>query len=91
VTIEKGGESLTAPQTTAKVERNLRLPLRLTLNAAAPGRAQLRVLTTLYYCREDNTGSCRVKTLVWRVPVEVTARADAPQEIKAQTTIKLDE
>lgn len=91
VTVEKGEASLTAPQTTAKIERNLRLPLRLTLKAAAPGQAQLRVVTTLYYCREDNTGTCRVKTLVWRVPVEVTARVDAPQEIDAQTTIKLDE
>ena len=43
-----------------------------------PGKAELRVQLTLFYCREDNTGTCRIKTLVWRVPVEVTNDPSAP-------------
>ena len=39
---------------------------------------------TLFYCREDNTGTCRIKTLVWQVPVEVTNNPNAPTEIKIQ-------
>jgi len=46
------------------------------------------VRLTFYYCREDNTGTCRVKTLVWRVPVEVTAAAGAPHEIKLQGKVE---
>jgi thiol-disulfide isomerase/thioredoxin len=60
------------------------LPLRFQLHPLSPGAAELRVRLTLYYCREDNTGACRIKTLVWRAPVEVTTAPDAPHEIKLQ-------
>jgi hypothetical protein len=52
------------------------------LRTLKPGAAELQVRLTLYYCREDNTGTCRIKTLVWRAPVEVTAKAGAPREIR---------
>jgi hypothetical protein len=39
---------------------------------------------TLYYCREDNTGTCRIKTLIFRAPVEVTDAQDASHEIKVE-------
>jgi DNA-binding beta-propeller fold protein YncE len=57
------------------------VPVRVALRALKPGAAELQVRLTLYYCREDNTGTCRVKTLAWRAPVEVTADAGAPREI----------
>ena len=60
--------------------KDLRLPLRLSLAARAAGAAELRVRLTLYYCGEDNTGVCRIKTLAWRVPVE--AAPGAAREIK---------
>src|SRR5205085_3571421 len=68
--------------------KDLRLPLRLPLRALAPGAATLRVRLTLYYCREDNTGTCRIKTLAWGVPVEVTGGAGAPREIKLQGKVE---
>ena len=43
---------------------------------------------TLYYCREDDTGVCRIKTLAWRVPVEVTNDADAPREILLRAKVE---
>jgi DNA-binding beta-propeller fold protein YncE len=71
-------------RTLSKTAKGLRLPLSLPLRALAPGAAALRVQLTLYYCREDNTGTCRIKTLVFRAPVEVTGEAGAPREIKLQ-------
>jgi thiol-disulfide isomerase/thioredoxin len=67
-----------------KSDKNLKLPLRLEINAFDAGQAELRVQLTLFYCREDNTGTCRIKTLVWRAPVEVTAAANAPSELKIE-------
>ena len=36
---------------------------------------------TFVYCRADNTGTCRIKTLVWRATVEVVNDERAPVEI----------
>jgi len=68
-------------------DRGLSLPLRVSLRAAGDGAAALRVRLTLYYCREDNTGVCRVKTLDWRVPLEVTAAAGAPHELRLRARL----
>jgi thiol-disulfide isomerase/thioredoxin len=68
--------------------KDLRLPLRLSLRANSAGASELRVRLTLFYCREDNTGTCRIKTLVFRAPVEVTNAAGAPREIKLQGKVE---
>src|SRR5579885_816902 len=65
-----------------------RLPLRLRLRPLATGVADLSVRLTLYYCREDNTGTCRIKTLKWDVPVEITNAAGAAHEIKLQGKVE---
>lgn len=64
--------------------KSLTLPLRIPFRTHEPGAATLRVQLTLFYCREDNTGVCRIKTLVWSVPVEVVNNAGALNEIKIQ-------
>jgi thiol-disulfide isomerase/thioredoxin/sugar lactone lactonase YvrE len=73
------------PSRTAK---DLKLPLRVPLSPFSAGSTALRVRLTLYYCREDNTGTCRVKTLVWLAPVEVTADSSAPREIKLHAKVE---
>ena len=98
VTAESGGDYLAlgglgstdGGHTTAvsSVSKDVRLPLRLKLKGLKPGAASLRAELTLYYCREDNTGTCRIKTLTWRVPVEVTDAADAPHELKLQGKVE---
>jgi len=91
LSIENGAEYLAFEgdaKTIARSAKDLRLPLRLPLRTRAAGAAELRVQLTLFYCREDNTGTCKIKTLVWRAPVEVTNDGNAPREIKAQGTIK---
>lgn len=69
------------PSGMSKVSKDIRLPVRVDLRGLARGRVGLRAELTVYYCREDDTGVCRVKTLVWRVPVEITDAAGAPREI----------
>jgi thiol-disulfide isomerase/thioredoxin len=71
-----------------KSKGGLRLPVRLGLKTLAPGEAELRIRLTLYYCREDDTGTCRIKTLVWRVPVEVTDAAGATREITLHAKVE---
>lgn len=70
--------------------KNIQLPLRVPLRTLEPGEAELRIQFTVIYCREDNTGTCHIKTLVWHAPVEVTNRAAAPNEIKAEARITGD-
>ncbi|HEU4510137.1 MAG TPA: thioredoxin-like domain-containing protein [Pyrinomonadaceae bacterium] len=74
VTIDEKAASRTA--------KDLKLPLRIPLNANAVGPATVRAQVTLFYCREDNTGTCRIKTLVWQLPVQVTKDPKAPVEVK---------
>jgi DNA-binding beta-propeller fold protein YncE len=68
----------------SRATKDLKLPLRVPLNTTTTGPANIRAQVTLFYCREDNTGTCRIRTLVWQVPVEVTSDANAPTELKLQ-------
>jgi thiol-disulfide isomerase/thioredoxin len=63
--------------------KELKLPVRIPFAAAGPGESLLRIQLTLFYCREDNTGTCRIKTLVWRAPITVVKDSAAQTEIKA--------
>jgi DNA-binding beta-propeller fold protein YncE len=71
--------------------KTLQLPLRIPIRTLEPGKAELRLQLTLFYCREDNTGTCRIKTLAWRVPVEVTKDAGAAKEIRVQGKLTADD
>ena len=92
VSVEGGGERLALvggdAKTLGATAKDLRLPLRLPLRALAPGAASVRARLTLYYCREDNTGTCRIKTLVFDAPVEVSDAPGAPHEIKLQGRVE---
>ncbi len=57
----------------SRTVKNLQLPLRVSLRTFESGKAELKTQVTLFYCREDNTGTCLIKTLIWRAPVEVTS------------------
>jgi len=98
VEVTAGGEHLAlesldgrvagAPGLSSVTSKGVGLPVRMTLRALKPGAAELQVRLTLYYCREDNTGTCRVKTLVWRAPVEVTAEPGAPREVRLKGKVE---
>ena len=68
--------------------KDLKLPIKVPFKVAASGSANLKVQTTLFYCREDNTGTCRIKTLVWQIPVESVQ--DAATELKLQAKLPAD-
>lgn len=70
-----------------QTSKNLKLPLAIPFETHESGPSELRVQFTAFYCREDNTGTCRIKTLVWRVPVEVVNDASGPNEIKVQAKL----
>jgi NHL repeat./AhpC/TSA family. len=75
------------PKNESHVGNDLRLPLRVPVRANEVGSATLKVQVTLFYCREDNTGTCRIKTLVWRAPIKVTNDAGAPNEVKVHSKL----
>jgi thiol-disulfide isomerase/thioredoxin len=72
----------------AQTSKDLKLPLRIPLTATA-GMASIRAQVTLFYCREDNTGTCHIMTLIWQVPVTVSASAPG-SEVKLQGKVKAD-
>lgn len=90
VTVDSGNEHLGLMSATelgaighdksiSRSQKDLHLPLRIPIKTYRPGKADVSVQLTLFYCREDNTGTCRIKTLVWRVPVAVSDRAASGQ------------
>ncbi|HEX8459489.1 MAG TPA: thioredoxin-like domain-containing protein [Pyrinomonadaceae bacterium] len=91
-TIESGAERVAfagdARRLTQSGKDLLQLPLRVPLRLMTGGAAELRVQYTLYFCREDNTGACRVKTLQWRAPLNITSDTDAPRDIKLRGEVK---
>ena len=83
--ISVDGKSLTIDEkNAARASKDLKLPFRIPVNAAGAGSATIRAQVTLFYCREDNTGTCRIKTLVWQAPVEVVGDGNAPTDVKLQ-------
>jgi DNA-binding beta-propeller fold protein YncE len=71
-------------KTASGATKDLKLPLRIPFTVSGSGSANLRAQVTLFYCREDNTGTCRIKTLVWQAPIDVTSAANSPTEVKLQ-------
>ena len=85
VAIEKAGESIAATPI-KQSGKNLSLPLRIPVGLSA-GSGVVHASFTFVYCREDNTGTCRIKTLVWRAPVEVVGDANAGGEIRLSSSV----
>jgi len=67
-------------------EKFKELPLRVGFRATSETVSKISAKLTIYYCREDNTGVCYIKTLVWNVPVEVVK--NAPREIELTASVK---
>jgi hypothetical protein len=84
VSLDKDSSIKIQSDSASQVSKDLKLPLRIPLSVLQAGAANLRAQVTLYYCREDNTGTCRIKTLVWQAPIEITDAADAPTEVRLQ-------
>jgi len=70
--------------------RNVQLPVQVPIHSTGQGTAQLNASFTFVYCREDNTGVCRIKTLRWQVPIEVTDDATAPTQVNLTAKVAAD-
>jgi hypothetical protein len=89
ISIEKGTKSLViSEQDASRSTKGAQLPIRIKLQAPAAGVAELQASFTFVYCREDNTGTCRIKTLVWRAPVEVLSEQTGPAVIKLEARVE---
>lgn len=64
------------------------LPITVPFSATQNGAANLKAKLTVYYCREDNTGVCLIKSLVWNVPVNVVADKKAPRKIEISASVE---
>jgi DNA-binding beta-propeller fold protein YncE len=63
------------------------LPLVVPFQTTQTGDANLKVKITLYYCREDNTGACLIKTLAWQIPLKISAEKKDLNKIELQETL----
>jgi thiol-disulfide isomerase/thioredoxin len=89
ISVEQGGERLSiAPQNASGNAKGLVLPIRIPFNVSSSGLGELRASFTFVYCREDNTGVCRIKTLVWRAPIEVVTQPEGASEIKLTAKVE---
>src|SRR5262249_18579786 len=91
ISVAQGGEELKTPSVNANQNgKDLTLPIRVPFRVGA-GAAVIRASFTYVYCRDDNTGTCRIKTQQWQVPVEVVNDPAAPNEIKLSAKVSGDE
>lgn len=74
--------------TMTKTIKPLQLPLSVQIKSLKAGVAELSVQLSVYYCREDNTGECKIKTLMWQVPIEVVTNDNGKREIRLSSEIK---
>ena len=89
VTPDPAAKNISIDQANASASnRGGQLPIHVPLKITGPGHADVRATFTFVYCREDNTGVCRIKTLQWRAPVEVVNDTNAAAEIKLSYQVK---
>lgn len=91
VSIEPPAKSLAIePANASRSTKGMQLPIRVPLKAIAAGAGELRASFNFVYCREDNTGTCRIKTVQWRAPIEVVNEAAAATEIRLTAKVSAD-
>ena len=82
ISIDNGTSSLSiSEQDASRSTKGAQLPIRVPVKASTVGTAEVHASFTFVYCRADNTGTCRIKTLVWRAAVEVVNDPGAASEI----------
>jgi DNA-binding beta-propeller fold protein YncE len=90
VTVDNSKVIAVADNNAQRSDKKLTFPISIPIQSLETGAAKLRAQATLVYCRDDNTGTCRIKTLVWNVPVEVVNDATAANEVKLQGKLTIE-
>ncbi len=81
----EGGKNITIEKPNEKFKE---IPLVVPFQANASGTAKLKAKLTIYFCREDNTGVCFIKSLVWNVPVKVVKDKNATNKIELSASVE---
>ena len=68
ISVESGGENVKVETSRQKFKD---LPLVIPFQTLQAGAVNIRANLTIFYCREDNTGVCLIKSLAWNVPLKV--------------------
>jgi DNA-binding beta-propeller fold protein YncE len=64
------------------------VPLTVPFTALKKGAGILRAKLTVYYCREDNTGVCLIKTLAWEIPLKIVSGKNVSGKIELKEILK---
>ncbi len=65
-----------------------KLPLTVPFQALKQGASVMKAKLIVYYCREDNTGVCLIKTFAWEIPLKIVSGKNAPHRIELKETLK---
>ncbi len=63
------------------------LPLVVPFQTIKAGTENIKASLTIYYCREDNTGVCLIKTLAWNVPVKIVENKKDSNKIELSAKV----
>lgn len=83
IVVESGAVKIDNP-----IQRFKTLPVVVPFSATTIGAATLKAKLNVYYCREDNTGVCLIKSLVWKIPINVVAGKKTTNKIEISTTVE---
>ena len=74
---------------TAKTSKGkfTKLPLKIPVKFYGIDRTKLSAKLRVFYCREDNTGVCYIKTLIWNVPIRFVNGKNVSAEIKVSANL----
>ncbi len=72
----------------APSQKFLKIPLSVPFQTTKAGATDVQAKLTIYYCREDNTGTCNIKTLAFRVPLKITSNKKAAAKIEISAKVE---
>ena len=64
------------------------LPLSIPIQTLKSGETNLKAKISVFYCREDNTGECLIKTLVWQIPVKISKDKSANKKVELNGSVE---
>ena len=68
--------------------RFTKLPLVISFESKKSKSLKLQARLNIFYCREDNTGVCYIKTLVWNVPIKIVEKEKRSKTINLKASLE---
>lgn len=78
-------ENIKVEKTSGKFNK---IPLTISVQTLKKGEANLKAKLSVFYCREDNTGECLIKTLVWQIPLKISNEKTAAAKIELNGSVE---